>query len=82
MFLILGTRLSQAVINVVSFVCGYCGVLAPQHVVRRRTKFTLFFLPLFTVATRFVNECTNCGGVTELTAEQARHSVAWVESHH
>ncbi|GAA1002224.1 zinc-ribbon domain-containing protein [Subtercola frigoramans] len=82
MLLIFGTRLSEAIINMVSFVCGYCHQHAPQNVIRRRHRFTLFFVPLFSVSTRYVNECTHCGGLTGLTAGQAKHSLAWSEERH
>ena len=77
MLLIFGTRISQSVINVVTLVCGYCHVQAPQNVIKLTNRFTLFFIPLFSVSTSYVNQCTNCGGETVLTDEQARHSLAW-----
>ncbi|TFC82721.1 zinc-ribbon domain-containing protein [Cryobacterium sinapicolor] len=81
MFLLFGTRAHRAVINVVSFVCGYCGVLAQQQVVKKSTKFTLFFVPLFPLAKSYANECTNCGGTTRLTATQVGHSMDWAAPH-
>ena len=80
MFLLFGTRAADAVINVVAFVCGYCGVHAQQHVVKRATKFTLFFVPLFTVSSSYFNSCDNCGGVTRLTTAQAQHSLEWART--
>lgn len=80
MLLIFGTRLSEAVINVVRFVCAYCGADAAQNVVKRTNRFTLFFVPLFPVSTKYHNECSNCGGQTELTSAQAQHSLEWARS--
>jgi hypothetical protein len=80
MFLLFGTRTGEVLINVVSFVCGYCRVNAEQHVVKRSTRFTLFFIPLFSFSTSHVNVCTNCGGVTKLTKSQAQHSLDWARS--
>ena len=80
MFLLFGTRAHRAVINVVSFVCGYCGILAQQRVVKKSTKLTLFLMPLFPLAKSYANECTNCGGTTRLTATQVRHSLDWATS--
>ena len=77
MLLIFGSRVSQTILTVVTFVCGYCDVQAPQNVIKLTNRFTLFFVPLFSFSTRYVNQCTNCGGETALTAEQARHSLAW-----
>lgn len=77
MLLIFGTRVSQTVIAVVSLVCVYCHVRTPQNVIKLTNRFTLFFVPLFPVSSRYVNRCTNCGAETWLTADQARSSVAW-----
>ena len=52
MFLLFGTRLSQAIINTVMMVCGYCNMRAPQNVIKQSHKFTLFFVPLFSFSTR------------------------------
>jgi hypothetical protein len=77
MLLIFGTRVSETIINVVAFVCGYCGVRATQNVIKRSNRFTLFFIPLIPLSTKYLNECTNCGGQTALTAHQADNSLAW-----
>ena len=82
MFLLFGTRASEAILSVVTFVCGYCNTSAAQRVVKRVTKFTLFFIPLFPVATSYFVTCTNCGGLTKLTREQADNSVAWASNAH
>jgi len=81
MFLLLGTRLSQTVINLVQFVCSNCGVNAQQRVIKQSNKFTLFFVPLFSVSTSYLNECSNCGYATALSPEQAQHSVEWARTH-
>lgn len=80
MFLLFGTRPSVRLLAIVTFVCGYCGRDVPQHVSLVSNKFTLFFLPLFSFSTRHEVQCTNCGGVTELTGQQAENSVAWAAS--
>ena len=77
MILLFGTRASQVLMTIVTFVCNYCGQAAPQHVVKVSNKFTLFFIPLFSVGTQYIVECSNCGGVTELSREQAERSVAF-----
>jgi len=75
MFLLFGSRVSEQVVNVVTFVCGFCRTNAPQHVIRARNRFTLFFVPLFAFSTKYYNECTNCGGRTVLTRAQVDHSM-------
>lgn len=80
MFLLFCSRRRENIINLVAFICHYCGVHAQQRVIKARSQFTLFFIPLFSFPTRFVNECTNCGGQTSLTADQAAHSLAGAAS--
>lgn len=80
MLLIFGNRITETIINMVTFVCGYCHVQSPQNVIKRSNRLTLFFVPLFSVSTKYLNRCTNCGGQTPLTAEQARHSLTWAET--
>jgi len=77
MLLIFGSTIRETLVNVVAFVCGYCQVNAPQNVIKRSNRFTLFFIPLFSFSTRYVNQCTNCGSETALTSEQAHHSLTW-----
>lgn len=77
MFLLFGTRASDTVVNVVQFVCSYCTVAAGQNVVKRANRFTLFFVPLFSFSTSYYVECSNCGGVTNLTKAQADNSLEW-----
>ena len=80
MFLIFGTRGYQTLLVLVSFICPHCGVDAHQRVSKVATKFTLFFVPLFTVSTKHFVDCTNCGARTALTKEQAQHSLEWARS--
>ena len=77
MLLIFGTTLRDRVLVVVSFICNYCGVSASQDVIERATKFSAFFVPLFTVSRRHLVVCSNCGGVTALSKEQATNGLEW-----
>lgn len=82
MILLFGTRAFETVLAVVTFVCGYCSVNASQQVVKRSNRFTLFFIPLLTFSTSYFVACSNCGGVTELTKEQAQNSLDWAARTH
>ena len=77
MFLLFGTRASEAVLVIVHFVCEFCGQAVPQRVVKHTNRFTLFFIPLFSFGTNYFVECSNCGGSTGLTREQAEHGMEW-----
>lgn len=81
MFLLFGTRAVASLLFVVTFVCGHCGVAAPQQIVRERQRVTLFFFPLFSLGTSHLIECTHCGMVTGLSRQQAEHSVQWADAH-
>lgn len=77
MFLLFGTTIREKVLAVVTFVCEYCRVRSSQDVIESATKFSLFFIPLFTVSRRYYVTCRNCGGTTVLTKEQATHGLEW-----
>ena len=80
MFLLFGTRGSAVILTIVHFACRICGVNAAQRVVRQQNKFTLFFVPLFSFSTSYEVECSNCGGVTDLTKHQAENAIEWAAS--
>jgi hypothetical protein len=78
MFLFIGVFPRERGLAVVSFTCEYCRTPAEQRVIEIGSRLWLFFLPLFTFSRRYLVVCTNCGGTTELTREQARHAEDWV----
>lgn len=62
MFLIFGFRTSNRRLATPILVCAYCGATAAQALIKRTTKFSLFFVPLFPVrSATYYLECTNCG---------------------
>ena len=77
MILLFGVRTSVAVRATVVFVCNFCGFSAPQRVVERRNRLTLFWIPLFTVSRSIVNVCEACGREVPLTREQADRAESW-----
>jgi hypothetical protein len=61
-FLLFGLRTRDNVVSRRPMVCEVCGVHAAQALVKRSTKFTLFFVPLFPVKrSTYYLECGNCG---------------------
>ncbi|PSL38498.1 zinc ribbon family protein [Labedella gwakjiensis] len=80
MLILFGTRRQATVVALVSFVCRFCSKDVPQRVLRVVNRFTLFFVPLFPVSTRFANECSNCGGTTDISREQADSAIAWAQA--
>ncbi|WP_127503885.1 zinc-ribbon domain-containing protein [Actinoplanes solisilvae] len=62
MFLIFGLRSKDSIVGSRLGRCEVCGATAAQTLVRRTTKFSLFFVPLFPVrAARYFVTCTHCG---------------------
>ena len=80
MFLLIGVRPVSVVAFLVTFVCGHCGTRATQRVIREQQKLTLFFIPLFSFGTSWFVECDHCGTATDLTRDQAEHSLRWAQS--
>ncbi|MGN6742134.1 MAG: zinc-ribbon domain-containing protein [Amnibacterium sp.] len=79
MILLFGTRTSAALRAMVELVCAFCGFSAPQRVLERRSRLTLFWIPLLTVSHSFVNVCSACGREVELTEEQVERAEAWAQ---
>ena len=62
--------------------CQYCRAFAHHHLEERATKFTLFFIPVFTTSRSYESldadgrrieiTCTNCGHVSSISARQKR----------
>jgi hypothetical protein len=40
--------------------CRYCGQYVEQHLEERASKFTLFFIPIFTMSRSYRITCSNC----------------------
>jgi hypothetical protein len=69
--LIWGWRRYTQQLLMTMLVCNNCHNPAAHALRKFTTKFTLFFIPLFPVSSRFHLQCTYCGFVSELTKEQA-----------
>ena len=52
--------------------CRYCGMFAPQQVIQRKTKLSVFFIPLLTLKRTRVQAYTNCGGTTRINGMEER----------
>jgi hypothetical protein len=73
--LIFGLGVTETLLATMVFVCETCGNNAAHHLFRRVRKFSLFFIPLFPVGTRYVDSCTACGRMLEVTREQAESAL-------
>ncbi|GAA5066723.1 zinc ribbon domain-containing protein [Nocardia callitridis] len=62
--IIWGWRSQIQQLAMLTLVCGYCRNPAAHALRATITKFTLFFIPLFTTSTRHEMQCTCCGAVS------------------
>jgi hypothetical protein len=69
--IIFGTKGYLYQLAILTLVCAQCGNPSAHTLRKRVTKFTLFFVPLFPVSTKYVTQCTFCGAEQKVTAEQA-----------
>ena len=75
MLLIFGIRRRGYRMGTVFAICGQCHTPAAQAIVRLKTFFTFFFIPLIPLGAKYRSTCTMCGTVVNLTKEQAETSV-------
>lgn len=50
--------------------CQYCHAHAHHHLEQRSTRFTLFFIPLFTTSRSYRITCSSCGRMSSISARQ------------
>ncbi|MFB8267211.1 MULTISPECIES: zinc-ribbon domain-containing protein [unclassified Streptomyces] len=74
--IIFGTRGYLYQLAMLTFVCGNCGNPAAHALRKYVTKFTLFFVPLFPISTRYRSQCTFCGIEHQVAKEQAEALLA------
>ncbi|WP_175407196.1 zinc-ribbon domain-containing protein [Streptomyces sp. TRM64462] len=74
--IIFGTKGYLFPLAMVTLVCGHCGNPAAHAVRKRVTKFTLFFVPLFPVATSYITQCAFCGAERKVSAAEAERLTA------
>jgi zinc-ribbon family len=73
--LIWGFKLYSTVLATFAYVCDNCHQQAAHHLVKRVRKFSLFFIPLFPVSTKYLDTCTFCGRTNQIPKEQAEAAV-------
>lgn len=73
MFFIFGLSTKLHRLGAPILTCRNCGNTVAQVMSRRVTRFTLFFIPLIPIRTRYVMQCTACGATYEVSRDQADH---------
>jgi predicted nucleic acid-binding protein len=76
MLIIFGIRRKAYRLATVFAVCSLCHTPAAQAVARVRTFFSLFFIPLIPLTSRYRMTCTMCGQSVSITAADASQLVA------
>jgi hypothetical protein len=69
--IIFGTKGYLYQLAMLTLVCGQCGNPSAHALRKRVTKFTLFFVPLFPISTKYMTQCTFCGAEQRTSKEQA-----------
>jgi zinc ribbon protein len=69
--IIFGTKTYLYTLAMLTLVCGRCGNPAAHALKKRVVKFSLFFVPLFPINTKYLTQCTFCGAGQQITKEQA-----------
>jgi hypothetical protein len=70
MFLLFGLKTTLRNLPGRVATCQYCGRFVHHHLQERATKFTLFFIPVFTTSKTFTVTCTNCGQSSTIKSRQ------------
>jgi hypothetical protein len=69
--LIIGLSVSEDLLSTLIYICEICGNSGAHHLIKRSRRFSFFFIPLFTVGMTYVDSCTVCGRVIEVSRDQA-----------
>ncbi len=56
--LIIGFGVTEVLLSTLVFTCETCGNHATHHLTKQTRKFSLFFIPLFSVGTKYLDSCT------------------------
>jgi hypothetical protein len=70
--LIYGWRSSVQELATATYLCGHCQNPSAHALRRAVTKFTLFFIPLFPISSKYFTVCTFCGMTNKLTKDEAK----------
>lgn len=75
MLIIFGLTDREHLVGTISVVCERCGHQGAHHLTKHVRRFSVFFIPLIPVGTRYQDTCTVCGRVRPLTRDQAERAI-------
>jgi zinc-ribbon family len=76
MIILFGFRRKAARLATIFVMCGACRTPAAHALTRTRRYFTLFFVPVIPLGSKYFTTCTMCGHGTQITKEGADHYLA------
>ena len=80
MLVIFGPSHKERPLGLIALGCPACGHPGPLSLVHRRTRFTLFFVPVLPLRSRLETRCPNCGTARAIARDEARRLGADVRS--
>jgi hypothetical protein len=78
MIILFGFRRRATRLATIFVMCAYCHTPAAHVLTRTRRYFTLFFIPVIPLGTKYITTCTMCGHATQITKEGADQYLASV----
>ena len=69
--LIIGLTVSEDLLSTLIYICETCGHSGAHHLIKRSKRLSVFFIPMFTVGRTYVDNCTACGRVIEVSRDRA-----------
>jgi predicted RNA-binding Zn-ribbon protein involved in translation (DUF1610 family) len=76
--LIFGFGVTETLLSTLVYACETCGNHAAHQLSKRTRKFSLFFIPLFPIGTKYLDSCTACARVIEVSRDQAEDAARQV----
>jgi zinc-ribbon family len=76
MIILFGFRRKASRLATIFVMCAACRTPAAHALTRTRRYFTLFFVPVIPLGTKYFTTCTMCGHGTQITKEGADHYLA------
>ena len=61
MFVIFGRRWKETTLGQISYSCSHCAKTTFHSAIVRKGRFTLFFIPVIPLSTRYIIKCNMCG---------------------
>jgi hypothetical protein len=74
--IIFGLSGRSYLLGTIAAVCERCGYQGAHHLTKYVRRFSVFFVPLIPLGTRYEDTCTVCGRVRSVTREQAESATA------